>query len=396
MHLVFATSLIPDDQLTSGYDIANAVIVDALRRAGVRITLFGFVWANRRASDAQNSILLGEVELRTESVSTLQKIRWLSSALFFGMTFSSAKMLTVSTNELKQELAKIEPFDGFVIAATQFAGAFESLLKSKPTLFIAHNVEFRSAEENAIASRSILQKLLYKREARLLKNLETRLCDRASYVLTLAEEDRLALGVASGEQSSALTLVASREHFRTSRRAAVGCDLALIGNWTWQPNRIGLDWFLQEVVPLLPHTVKIRIAGYIPHHIHSDHPGIEWVGCVPNALAFLESAAVIPLISRAGTGVQLKTIQVFESGLASVATSRSLRGIAYRPANCFVTDDAQQFAQLLQTCIKQPPDWVDGSVFYHAQRKTLDQCIQRGLTVLEKTINKNKSPEFLN
>lgn len=385
MHLVFATSLIPDDQLTSGYDIANAVIVDALRRAGVRITLIGYVWPNRRTSDSQNSIVLGDVELRTESVSTLQKIRWLSSALFFGMTFSSAKMLTVSIKKLKQELEKIEPFDGFVIAATQFAGAFESLLHSKPTLFIAHNVEYQSAEENAMVSRSIQQKLLYKREARLLKRLEMRLCDHASYVLTLAEEDRSALGVARDEQSAALTLVASREHIRPARKAAIGCDLALIGNWTWHPNRIGLDWFLQEVVPLLPESVKIRIAGYIPHHIHSDHPGIEWVGYVPNALPFLESAAVIPLISRAGTGVQLKTIQVFENGLASVATSRSLRGIAYRPANCFVTDEAQQFAQFLQSCIKQPPDWVDGSVFYNAQRKILDQCIQRGLNALEKT-----------
>lgn len=396
MHLVFATSLIPDDQLTSGYDIANAVIVDALRRAGVRITLIGFNWPNRQSADPENSVALGKVDLRTEAVSALQKMQWLSKALYFGTTFSSAKMLTVSIRKLKQELEKIEPFDGFVIAATQFAGAFESLLHSKPTLYMAHNVEFRSAEENAIVSRSILQKLLYKREARLLKRLEMRLCDHASYILTLAEEDRLALGVASDERSSALTLVASREHFRPSRRPAISCDLALIGNWTWQPNRIGLDWFLQEVVPLLPQSVKIRIAGFIPLDVQSEHPRIDWVGYVPNALVFLESAAVIPLISRAGTGVQLKTIQVFESGLACVATSRSLRGIAYRPANCFVTDDAQRFAQLLQSCIKQPPDWVDGSVFYHAQRKTLDQCIQRGLTALGKTINKNKSPEFLN
>jgi|GEM_PF-614366 len=387
MHLVFATSLIPDDRLISGFDIANTVIVDALKRTGVRITLVGFKWPGKGSKTLENNIVLGEVDLRTESVSIFQKIRWLSKALYFGMTFSSVKMRTISAARLTRELKKIEPFDGFIINGTQFAGAFQGLLQSKPFIFIAHNVEFRSSEENATSTTSLLKKYLYRREARLLKRLEMRLCSRASYILTLAEEDRFTLGVADDKRSAALTLVASTEQSRPSPRPVLSCDLALIGNWTWQPNRTGLDWFLREVVPLLPHTVKICIAGYIPPDIHSDHPGVALVGNVTNALAFLQSAAVIPLISRAGTGIQLKTIEVFENGFASVATSHSLRGIGYTPSNCFVTDDAKKFAEILRIGIEQPPIWVDGSTFYYAQRKTLDQRIQHSLNVLAKTLN---------
>ena len=34
MHLVFVTSIVPDGSPSTGYEIANAAIVNALRRAG--------------------------------------------------------------------------------------------------------------------------------------------------------------------------------------------------------------------------------------------------------------------------------------------------------------------------------------------------------------------------
>ena len=39
MHLLFATSIVPDGALASGYEIANGAIIEALRRAGVRVTV---------------------------------------------------------------------------------------------------------------------------------------------------------------------------------------------------------------------------------------------------------------------------------------------------------------------------------------------------------------------
>jgi hypothetical protein len=117
------------------------------------------------------------------------------------------------------------------------------------------------------------------------------------------------------------------------------CDAALIGTWTWQPNRIGLDWFLSDVVPHLPQNFTIRIAGKVPAGVTSNHPGVTFVGRVPDAAEFVRTGAVVPLTSRAGTGVQLKTIETFELGLPSVATKRSLRGVDHVPANCTVTDD---------------------------------------------------------
>jgi hypothetical protein len=381
MHLVFATSIVPDGAPATGYEIANAAIIDALRRAGIRVTVLGFTWPGKAPADPENTVVLGSVDVRTDSASPLQKLAWLTRAVFEGVTFASVKLRTVSRDKVRAALKAIEPFDGYVLNAVPLAGAFEGLFDDKPSIFVAHNVEFRSAEENAAAAHSPIQKYLYNREARLLEGIERRLCDKADFVFTLADEDRAALGVDTPGKSVALPLVTPASGYVSSGKRAPVHDATLIGTWTWQPNRIGLEWFLGEVVPHLPDDFTIAIAGSIPADLRSPHPGVSFVGRVPNAIAFVLSGRVVPLISRAGTGVQLKTIETFELGLPSVATSRSLRGISAVPANCIVADGPVEFAAALERSARNAVD-VDGARFRHDQLQALDRQLALGLHAL--------------
>ncbi|RWF57275.1 MAG: glycosyltransferase [Mesorhizobium sp.] len=381
MHLLFATSIVPDGALASGYEIANAAIIAALRRAGVRVTVIGFTWPGKPASDPQNTIVLGGVDVRTESASSLQKLAWVAKAMLSGLTFASVKLRVVTDSEVRAAVERAGPFDGYVLNSVQFAGAFERLFADRPSIFVAHNVEHRSAQENAAAAGGLFQRLLFRREARLLKAMEERLCSRARFVFTLAEEDRSALGVASDDRSAALPLVTCAEAPVQNEPRRIDCDAALIGTWTWRPNRIGLDWFLKKVVPHLRPDFRVRIAGGVPSDLTSANPGVEFVGRVPDAQAFVRGAAVIPLISTSGSGVQLKTVETFELGLPSVATSHSLRGIDHRPVNCVVTDDPVAFAGALESAVADVRD-VDGSAFHRRQVKALDAAIRLGLEKL--------------
>ncbi|TPN56667.1 glycosyltransferase [Mesorhizobium sp. B1-1-9] len=376
MHLLFATSIVPDGAPASGYEIANAAIIAALRRAGARVTVIGFIWPGRAAADPQNTVVLGAVDVRTENASALQKLAWVGKAMLSGLTFASVKLRAVSDSDVLASIERAGPFDGYVLNSVQFAGAFEKLFEDRPSIFVAHNVEHLSARENAAAATGIFQRLLFRREARLLEVVEERLCRQARFVFTLAEEDRAALGVAADDRSAVLPLVTGAKARKGPRH--IDCDAALIGTWTWQPNRIGLDWFLDKVVPHLRPDFRIRIAGSMPSGVTSAHPGVEFVGRVPDAQAFVRAAAVVPLISTAGSGVQLKTIETFELGLPSVATSRSLRGIGHRPANCIVTDDPASFARALEAAAADIRD-VDGSAFHREQIRALDAAIRLGL-----------------
>ncbi len=380
MRLLFATSIVPDGALTSGYEIANAAVIDSLRRAGADVTIMGFIWPGRKPSDP-DTITLGELEVRTDAVSLPQKLKWLAGAVMSGLPVASAKLKVLSEHELRTRIKAAGPFDGYVLNAAPFAGAFESVFTDLPSVLVAHNVEHVSAQENAAAARDTFQRAVYAREARALKDMERRLCRNSRFVYTLAEEDRVALGVATDDRSAMLPLVTNASP-QASLNRSIACDAALIGTWSWQPNRIGLDWFLEKVVPHLPQDFTVQIAGHMPGDVTSPHPGVKFVGRVPDAQEFVLSAAAIPLVSQAGTGVQLKTIEAFELGLPTVATTRSLRGIDYRPSNCTAVDDPKAFAEALIETARKRSSAIDGSVFKNRQTAALDAGIARGLRAL--------------
>ena len=378
MHLVFATSIVPNGAPRSGYEIANAAIIDAFARVGCRLTVMGFAWQGQEGAPPAGSIVLGALDPRTEAAPLTTRLGWLATALWRGLTFSSAKMRLVSPRHVSAALEELGPIDGVIFNSAQFSGAFLDVFEGKPNLYVAHNVEHVSAAESATAAKGLVARLLFRREARLLKQLERRLCDGARFVYTLSDDDRLKLDVAGDDRSAVLPLVAHEPAAAQALRETVW-DAALIGTWSWAPNRIGLDWFLEQVMPHLPANFRVAIAGDAPPALASAHPRVAFTGRVPDAVAFVRSGKVVPLISRAGTGVQLKTIETFEQGLPSVATGSALRGISHIPENCVVADDPRDFAAALVKAANGPLNDIDGRSFHHAQRAALDKAVLHGL-----------------
>lgn len=379
MKLLFATSLVPTTSAGSGYEIATQAILEGLRRVGADVTVVGFAWPGRPVADPDRTMVLGEIDPRTTTAPLPLKLKWLARALSTGATFSSAKLLEISDAQLRDTVAPHGPFDGVILNSVQFAGAFERVLGGWPSVYVAHNVEHVSAQENAEAL-SGYQAALFRRESRLLAGLEHRLCQRARFVFALSPEDLGLLGVEAGA-GAYLPLVSRREVSPPVPRQT-SYDAAIIGTWTWQPNLIGLRWFLDQVVPHLPRDFSVRIAGDLPISLNSPHPGVRFMGRVPDALEFLRGGRVVPLFSRAGTGVQLKTIETFELGLPAVATTLSLRGIEARPANCHVADDPLEFAAAMVRTARQIAGDLDGREFHVRQRVSLDEALRRGLRSL--------------
>lgn len=389
LHLLFVTSLVPDGKPTTGYEIANKAIIDGLVRAGARVTVIGFVWPGSKPLDPESTIVLGEVDVRNDTANFAQKLRWFGKAMMSGLTVSSVKLRVVAKETFRTAIASVEPFDAYVLNGVPLPGAFEDCFDDKPQIFIAHNVEHRSARENAESATSPVQKYLFSRESRLLMGLEKRLCSKASFVFTLADDDIDALGLSGTGRAAALPLVTGADTAKSKGRK-IERDLGLIGTWTWQPNRIGLEWFLREVVPHLDKDIGVAIAGSTPADLKAAWPDVTFAGRVADATDFVCGCAVIPLISRAGSGVQLKTIETFELGLPSVATALSVRGIADIPDNCVVADDPIAFAKAVNAMVARVRAGEDltceGDAFRAAQLARFNQQIRLGLDRLETRI----------
>lgn len=390
MHLVLVSSLLPVANPTSGFDIANRAVLDGLVALGHRVSVIGFRSPEHEVAPGGEMHLLGELEVANARVGAATKLRWLSQAVLHRTTVSSAKMLRADRDTVETLLRRLQPFDGIVLNSVQLPGAFASSFQKHPTIYVAHNVEAQSALENARTAAGAFERLLFRREARHLARIETSLARHAAAVWTFAKADRYGFGAEVVERARVLPLVTRWTLDDAPAVRDVAYDLALIGTWSWRPNRIGLDWFLNKVVPLLPSDMSIAIAGQLPEPPAISHPGVRLLGRVADARAFVEAGAVVPLISRGGTGVQLKTIETFELGMPSVATQASLRGIGALPANCGVADDPLEFARLLQEKVSRARSGdrqrLSGSAFHQAQKTALLSAMEEGLAVLARPV----------
>lgn len=385
MRLAFVTSLIPVAKPDTGFEIANAAILDALRAAGHEVTAFGFLRPGEVPAAPGQAVVIDAVDIENAAVPAGRKLQWLAHALVNGLPVASAKLLLAGRGRLIEAIRARGRFDALILNSVMLPGAFPELTALGPCILVEHNIEHVSAKQNAAHAGNPAMRWLFAREARLLEAIEHRLWKEASFVWTLAEEDRAALGPAYQTKSAALPLVSGAQPSAAAAPVDMPAayDVGLIGTWTWAPNFIGLDWFLREVCPLLPADVSVAVAGRLPGEVPQAPPQVKLVGRVPDADAFLRSCRVLALSSRAGTGVQLKTIEAMQLGLPAVATSLSCRGFTELPANFTLADEPAAFAAALVERVRASrggdSQRRDGAAFMAGQRAALAQALERGL-----------------
>lgn len=384
MHCLFISSLLPEPEPRTGFEIANRAILSAFADAGARVTAVGFRRPGGPAPRA-GEILLGDLAIENAGAGGVRKALWVGKALAANLPVSAAKLRVLSDTALRTRLSSAGAFDALILNSVQMPAAYPFLLDLAPCVFVAHNVEHVSARENAASAASPVSRLLYGREAHLLKRIETRLCARATAVHTLTEADLGPLGLRGDTRALVLPLSVGRAQGPDDGGRAQ--DVGLIGTWSWAPNRVGLDWFLREVAPLLPSDITVRVAGAIDGPAPSAPANVAFLGRVPDAQGFVRGSRVVAIATRGGTGVQLKTLEVLEEGMPAVATTPALRGIdGARPANLRIADDPRSFAAALVSAIAADRDGqavrLDGRAFAQQRRSQAVEAARRSLARL--------------
>lgn len=383
MRLAFVTSLLPTGQPDTGFEIANACVIGALRDVGCEVRLFGLLRPGGPDEPPADAVVLDRMVIENAEATAGRKAGWLAASLRLGLPVIAAKLAPLSPR-LRAALDREGPFDAVVVNSAPVAAAFPWLLQRWPAILVAHNVEHATAAENA-RNAGALGALLYRREARLLRGAEHEALARARHVWCFSEEDRVGFGMDIEAKSTVLPLLTPAPAKLPKVEATF--DVGLIGTWTWRPNLAGLRWFLDEVAPRLPADLAIAVAGRLPAGLASADGRVRLLGRVPDAAAFVAGARVMALTSRTGTGVQLKTIETFQLGKPAVATRSSVRGMSALPMNCLVAEDAPAFAAALAKLVadvrSERTRKGDGRAFVQAQRKGLREGVVRGLEALK-------------
>jgi polysaccharide biosynthesis protein PslH len=248
--------------------------------------------------------------------------------------------------ELAREARRLAevPDRGRVIADGPItAAALTPLARARPVIYNAHNLEsgFRADVSGASG-----------KQAEALRSFERRLLGRAAESWMVSEPDLAGARELCPEATLRyvpnvvdVEAIAPVLPYTGEPRAV------FVASFTYLPNRGGLRFLLDEVMPLvwqqLPRAQLALVGGGLQQP-PSDDPRVQTLGFVPDLRDAYANAscAVVPLLE--GGGTPLKLIEALAYGLPVVATPRAAAGLRLRDGeHCLIAGDAHAFAAAL-------------------------------------------------
>ncbi|MDQ6678892.1 MAG: glycosyltransferase [Acidobacteriota bacterium] len=127
--------------------------------------------------------------------------------------------------------------------------------------------------------------------------------------------------------------------------------MLFLGSFRHVPNQVALEWFTRLVLPRIVERcpqAKLLVAGSDPlprHAYHDPLRALEMLGFVDDIGALLAQAAVFVCPIQSGSGVRVKLLEAFASGIPVVSTYIGAEGLARRDGEfCYLSDDPADFA----------------------------------------------------
>ena len=208
------------------------------------------------------------------------------------------------------------------------------------TILVEHDITF-DLQRQLLASTAETGAARWDLEQQLAKwqRFETGAWRRVDCVVTMSEQDSAT--VTGTKRVVALPNGVDCERFQPSERNPEAKRLLFIGAFRHLPNLLALEYFLQEVWPLLEPGFRLHvIAGAQPEHylgfyrgrvfVDPDRPGVEVEGFVPDVREAYRRAELVlaPLTASAGTNI--KVLEAMAMGRVVVSTPAGVNGLDLR------------------------------------------------------------------
>ena len=128
-------------------------------------------------------------------------------------------------------------------------------------------------------------------------------------------------------------------------------ELFHIGSMNWLPNIEGIEWFIENVWPLIIEqypSITFTIAGRnIPNQFYAKNiKNFKVEGEVPDAKQFMLSKdiMIVPLLS--GSGIRIKIIEGMALGKTIITTSIGAEGLDINDGvNILIANTPQEFLE---------------------------------------------------
>lgn len=234
-----------------------------------------------------------------------------------------------------------------------------------PVILFQHNVEARIWERLASEKRNPITRLLFRDQARRMREAEIALSAKCAGVIAVSPEDaadfRDGYGLANvlGDVPTGVDTAFFRPP--TPRCAEPGM-IGFLGSMDWMPNIECVHHFVRDILPAIlarfPQA-RLLVIGRDPapslRRLAAENDRVLLTGTVEDVRPHLDRCEVLVVPLRSGGGTRIKIFEAMAQGVPVVSTTIGAEGLPVPDGEAIlIADDPAEFADAVVTLLDTP------------------------------------------
>lgn len=224
-------------------------------------------------------------------------------------------------------------------------------LKVRRLIYRPHNVESHIWKKLATVEKSPVRRAYFNSLSERIHKTETEILSRADGIAAMTGNDLNWFNSHGAAKPSTVINPGIQILPLPDRNRELEGSVAWIGSLDWEPNIIGLEWFIKNIWPAVSEqnpASLFHIAGRNPEkslYRRLQGKNIHFSGPVLSSAGFLTDKSVIVSPLFAGSGIRIKILEAMSLGKAVVATSEAAEGLICNPGeNIIIANEPARFA----------------------------------------------------
>ncbi|MBO8444568.1 MAG: glycosyltransferase family 4 protein [Bacteroidetes bacterium] len=319
-----------------------------------------FLNKDKSSAILNNNSLYFKLVSKVLSVAKKERRKWMSRNIsdiinderkfkYHSSLFNETCSLTEGFMKHVREVSCSHDFDLIQVEFYNFVPFKFLFPENVKTLYIQHEIQFvRLANEMSLFQETTMtDKALYE----LKKLEEIALLNQYDHIITLTETDRNILSryVPGHKLDVSPAIICNIS--KTSGFSECSDEFVFVGGNTHFPNFDGINWFCNNVIPILREkNMKFRLyiigawKRKIARMYAKKYPELIFTGYISDLEPFLNGKiSIVPI--RIGSGMRIKIMDAVYAKSPFVTTCKGVEGLEFKDGtDCLISDSAETFA----------------------------------------------------